>query len=278
MLGTRRLGGCFFGRQLLCPSLSRLHRLAKKGAAPLSACSSPKGGKLPSRLQSCAPTGFSFFFSRLFPSAPAGHLYTGGPRMCLGGIKGAAFCIPAAHGCAAHRPGKRAVARGQDQPARCRAEAGCHLHPPLALQSSGPAACLRRDEAKAVMAAWVSWADHLATRAPTTLGRSRAGASSARARAKDRMKEAAPSLPRPPRLQARPTGICAHARALGRPAPCDGAPRRGQHQRLDPRAERAGPGLTRARQGLCLLQVAGPLHSGRPLATTSSRLSSTRST
>ena len=43
--------------------------------------------------------------------------------------------------------------------------------PPPALQSSGPAACLKKDEAKAVMAAWVSWADHLATKAPTTLGK-----------------------------------------------------------------------------------------------------------
>ena len=52
------------------------------------------------------------FFSRRFPSAPAGHLYTGGPRMCLGGIKGAAICIPAAPGCAAHRRGKRDAPAG----------------------------------------------------------------------------------------------------------------------------------------------------------------------
>ena len=58
---------------------------------------------------------------------------------------------------------------------------------------------------------WISWADHLATRALTTLGRSRAGASSARARAKDRMKEAASSLHRPPTSTASTTNrhLCA---------------------------------------------------------------------
>ena len=72
--------------------------------------------------------GFLLFFSRLFPSSPAGHLYTGGPRMCLGGIKGAAICIPLpAVRLTGRASGMRPpVARGQDQPARCRGEAGCH--------------------------------------------------------------------------------------------------------------------------------------------------------
>ena len=96
--------------------------------------------------------------------------------MCLGGIKGAAICIPAAPGCAAHRLGKRdAPASGTWARSASKVPRGGRVPPP-ALQSSGPAACLKRDEAKAVMAAWVSWADHLATRALTTLGRSRAGA------------------------------------------------------------------------------------------------------
>ena len=131
--------------------------------------------------------------------------------MCLGGIKGAAICIPAAPGCAAHRLGKRdAPASGTWARSASKVPRGGRVPPP-ALQSSGPAACLKRDEAKAVMAAWVSWADHLATRALTTLGRSRAGASSARARAKDRMKEAASSPHRPPTSTASTTNrhLCA---------------------------------------------------------------------
>ena len=72
--------------------------------------------------------------------------------MCSGGMKGAAICIPAAPGCAAHRPGKRdAPAGGTWARSASKVPRGGRA-PPSALQSSGPAACLRRDAAKAVMA------------------------------------------------------------------------------------------------------------------------------
>ena len=59
-----------------------------------------------------------------------------------------------------HRPGKRdAPAGGTWARSASKVPRGGRVPPP-ALQSSGPAACLKRDEAKAVMAAWVSWADH----------------------------------------------------------------------------------------------------------------------
>ena len=74
--------------------------------------------------------------------------------MCLGGIQGAVICIPAAPGCAAHRPGKRdAPASGACARSASKVPRGGRVPRP-ALQSSGPADCLKRDEAKAVMAAW----------------------------------------------------------------------------------------------------------------------------
>ena len=129
--------------------------------------------------------------------------------------------------------------------------------PPLALQSSGPAACLKRTKRR------LSWLHGSA--GPTTWQQERRQHWCAAELALQvpgrgpRTGRPHHSTARQPRLQARPTGICAPAQALGRPALCDGARRRGQHQRPDPRAERAGPGLTRARQGL-----RPPPHSGRP--------------
>ena len=216
-------------------------------------------------------------FYKFFSPAPFFRLLLQATYIpAAGGIKGAAICIPAAPGCAAHRPGKRdAPASGTWARSASKVPRGGRVPAP-ALQSSGPAACLKRDEAKAVMAAWVSWADHLATRAPTTRGRSRAGASSARARAKDRMKEAASSLHRPPTSTVKhdqPASVRPHelwvgplfatARHSARAAPATRPPRRTGWPWPDTGETTAG---------------CWPPHSGRPLATTSSRLSSTRST
>ena len=68
--------------------------------------------------------GAAHFLPRLFASAsaPAGHLYTGGPRMCLGGIKGGARRLPAVRLTGRASGMRPPVARGQDQPARCRGE------------------------------------------------------------------------------------------------------------------------------------------------------------
>ena len=78
-----------------------------------------------------------------------------------GRVAGAALAVARRPGCAAHRPGKRdAPAGGMWARSASKVPRGGRVPPP-ALQSSGPAACLRRDEAKAVMVVWVSWADHL---------------------------------------------------------------------------------------------------------------------
>ena len=195
--------------------------------------------------------------------------------MCLGGIKGAAICIPAAPGCAAHRLGRRdAPASGTWARSASKVPRGGRVPPP-ALQSSGPAA--EKGRSKGCHGCMGQ------------LGRPPGNKSADNTGAQPSWRFKCPGAgqgpdeggglitPPPANLDCKhdqPASVRPHK--LWVPALCDGA-RRGQHQRLDPRAERAGPGLTRARQGLCPLQVAGP-HSGRPLATTSSRLSSTRST
>ena len=151
---------------------------------------------LGSQLDSIKCVSF-FVFRAPFSFCPAGHLCAGGPRMCLirGHYGGSLLYtgVPAARLNGRASGMRPLVACGQDQPAR----AGCH-------------GCMGQPGNKS--------ADNTETQPSWRFKCPGAGQGP----------DGRPhhSTARQPPLQARPTSICAPARALRRPALCDGVPAR----------------------------------------------------